>query len=194
MALTREDNKEITCKVLYLGPKGSGKTSNLQALYSANSAEVQQGLFELEPAKKPTPFFDFLPLGLGKQGGYDVRLHLFAFPLESPFSALRKILLTAVDGFVFVADSRMIRMGENIESLKLAHLFLREEGYLVSDIPHVVQFNRRDELKPMPLSIMSRELNPFHAPESEAIATQARGTQETLSLLTRHILNRWVAN
>ena len=141
-------------------------------------------------SQKKLPFFEFLPLSVGSLKHYKVKLHLFSFSLDSPFESLKKVVLTGVDGFVFVADSRVIAMGDNIESLSSLHSIFKEEGYVVSELPQIVQFNKRDEKDIAPVNVLSQELNPFRMPEKEAVATLSRGTAETLSLLTKQILNK----
>lgn len=188
MAFTNEERREVMLKVLYLGPKGAGKTTNLKSLHTQTGMETQT----LTPVlgQQKLPFFEFLPLSVGSFKQTNVKLHIFAFSLNSPFETLRKVVFTGVDGFVFVADSRIISLGENIENLSMLHSLFTEEGYVVSEMPHVVQFNKRDEKDIAPLDLLSRELNPFDAPEKEAVATLSRGTLETLSVLTKQILQK----
>ncbi len=192
MVAIHRDSKELCAKILYLGPKFAGKTTNLRSLFKLSSEAIQTGTHHLGGSEDSSAFFDFIPLSAGKVVERDLKLHIFAFDLKLPLEALRKILLTEVDGFVFVADSRLERLLDNRESLELAHFFFKEEGYLLSELPHVIQFNKRDEKMTIPLSIMSRELNPRFAPEMESVALHSQGTLETLNLITRQIVDRLV--
>jgi signal recognition particle receptor subunit beta len=56
-----------------------------------------------------TLFFDFLPMGLGKIRGCDVRVQLYTVPGQVKYSSTRKLVLRGVDGIVFVADSLEVR-------------------------------------------------------------------------------------
>ena len=49
-----------------------------------------------------------------------------------------------MDGFIFVADSRVEAMAENVECLHRLRKLLAEEGFNVADLPKVFQFNKRD--------------------------------------------------
>ena len=60
--------------------------------------------------------FLILPLDLGTNRGFKTRFHLYTV-LDKYFTRLdRKLILRGVDGIVFVADSQVERMEENIES------------------------------------------------------------------------------
>jgi signal recognition particle receptor subunit beta len=192
MAFKNEERKVICAKILYLGGRGAGKTSNLRALFSLNSEELKSEAQLFSDKEDDSHFFEFLPFSLGKVLDYEVKLHIYSLALNHPLTSLRKIIFTGVDGFVFVVDSRLERFMENRRSLNTAHEFLKEEGYDLSELPHVVQFNKQDESKIIPLAVLSREFNPFEVPEKEAVATQAQGTLETLNLISRQIIDRLV--
>jgi hypothetical protein len=100
------------------------------------------------------------------------------------------MIFSGVDGFVFVVDSRMERLLANRETLKRARFILREEGYILSELPHVLQFNKRDEKMVLSSEVLSKILNPYEAPEQEAIASKSQGVLETLNLMTRQIVDR----
>ena len=65
-----------------------------------------------------TLFFDFLPLNIGEIRGFKTRFHLYTVPGQHFYDASRKLVLKGVDGIVFVADSQVERMENNLESLK----------------------------------------------------------------------------
>ena len=60
-----------------------------------------------------TLFFDFLPMGLGKIRGCDVKVQLYTVPGQVKYASTRKMVLKGVDAIVFVADSLEIRRKES---------------------------------------------------------------------------------
>lgn len=192
MAFINEEKKEICAKILYLGARKSGKTSNLRSLLTQTTQELSSGTHTLSLEEDNTSYFEFLPLSIGKIGGYEIKLHLYAFELDHPFVSFRKFIMSGVDGFVFIVDSSMERLIANKDCLKLARFYFREEGYLISELPHVVQFNKRDEKNLISSEALSKEFNLFDAPEIEAVATQGQGTMETLEIITRQLVDKIV--
>ncbi len=132
-----------------------------------------------------TLFFDFLPMGLGKIRGYDVRLQLYTVPGQVKYSATRKMVLREVDGLVFVADSLAVRRQKNVLSLKDLHGNLKEYGLSIFKVPLVMQYNKRDLVEQgipiMSLTTMERDLNrQLKAPSFPASALRGDGVGDTL--------------
>ena len=190
MAFTNFDTKEINCKVLYVGPRGSGKTANLRSIYTNTAAEVKAGLMELDDQDGPTRFFDFLPVSIGQLKDFHVKLHLFTLPGNALYESTNTVLLKGVDGLVFIADSGMERMPDNIASMARARNLLSDAGINPSDIPMVIQYNKRDGADSIPVNILRQELNAGNVPDQEAIATRHVGTMETLQLMAKSVLRR----
>ena len=190
MAFTNFDTREINCKVVYFGPRSGGKTENLRSVYKNTSAEVRSGLLELDDAAGPTRFFDFLPISLGHVKDFHIKLHLYTLPTNSLYESVATVILKGMDGFVFVADSRVEAMADNADALSNARRLLTEEGYNVADLPCIVQFNKRDLPDVLPLEILRQELNPGAVPDHKAVATQGVGTMETLQSMAKLILKK----
>lgn len=190
MAFTNFDTREINCKVLYVGPRGAGKTANLRSIYTNTSAEVKAGLMELDEGEGPTRFFDFLPVSVGQLRDFHIKLHLFTLPENALYESVNTVLLKGVDGIVFVADSTMERMPDNIASLGRARDLLAEAGLNPADLPMVIQYNKRDVPDALDVDVMRQELNPANLPEHESIATRHAGTMETLQLMAKSVLRR----
>lgn len=190
MALTNFDTKEINCKILYLGPQNSGKTQNLRSICAKTSHDEDMRMHEFEGAQKSTRYFDFLPVTLGRIRDFQIKLHLYSFPLATPFDSLKNVIVRGVDGFVFVADSRIEMLEDNIDNLKAALKFFREEGYNPFDLSRVLQYNKQDLSQLVPREVLSKELNPSNYPELEAVASQSIGTMETLTMITKQVLKK----
>jgi signal recognition particle receptor subunit beta len=145
-------------------------------------------LISLDSTNERTLFFDFLPLALGTLRGYKIRLHLYTVPGQTYYDASRKLILRGVDGIVFVGDSQVTRMEANLESLSALRANLEEQGYEISSIPLVFQYNKRDLPNVSPLPEMAKVLNPLGLPAFEAMASQGVGVLETLKALSKLIL------
>jgi signal recognition particle receptor subunit beta len=91
-----------------------------------------------------TLFFDFVPMGIGKIKGCDVRVQLYTVPGQVKYSSTRKLVLKGVDGLVFVADSLQVRHEKNLLALKDLALNLKSYGLNIMKVPLVLQYNKRD--------------------------------------------------
>jgi len=196
MAVFNPKDRVIECKIVYYGPGRSGKTTNLEYIFKAGKKYTNSELVSINTKGDRTLFFDFLPLGLGKIRGCDVKVQLYTVPGQSKYNSTRKLVLKNVDGVVFVADSLEIRRKENLASLKDLQQNLSEKNINIFEIPLIIQFNKRDlgaqGIPVMPLEDMERELNSkLKAPTFEASALKGTGVRDTLKkclvLTLRHL-------
>ncbi|MBI4321682.1 MAG: gliding-motility protein MglA [Chloroflexi bacterium] len=176
---------EINCKVVYYGAAASGKTSNLTRLHVEAPAEAKGELLAL--AAEPG-FFDFLPLDLGVVRGRKVRFHIYSSPSQTAHLSTREMLLSGVDGIVFVVDSQRNRFRENVTSFEEMEHILRALGRPTSDVPLVLQYNKRDLPDAMPVSILNARLNSLTLPSFPAVATKGLGVMSTLRSIGELVL------
>jgi len=189
MSFVNRMSKEVNCKIVYYGPGLGGKTANLNYVFAATRPESRGKMISLETETERTLFFDFLPLDLGKIGEYKVRFHLYTVPGQVFYDASRKLILKGADGVVFVADSQVARMEANIESLENLEQNLAAYSGSLKQMPHVVQYNKRDMPELTPIAEMRETLNLHKAPEFEAVAKTGQGVFETLKGLAKLVLN-----
>jgi signal recognition particle receptor subunit beta len=189
MSFINYSSREINCKVVYYGPGLCGKTTNLQFIYTKTNPDVKGKMISLATETERTLFFDFLPLALGEIRGFKTRFHLYTVPGQVFYDASRKLILKGVDGVVFVADSQVERMEANLESLDNLRINLEEQGYDLSAVPLVIQYNKRDLPNAAPVEEMRRLLNPRAVPDFEAAATSGEGVFETLKAVARGVLS-----
>lgn len=190
MAVYNYSGKEINAKVVYYGPALSGKTTNLEWIYSKIPVEYSGKMVSLRTQADRTIFFDFLPLDLGLIENFRTRFMLYTVPGQVHYNATRKMVLKGVDALVFVADSEPERMDDNVESLRNLRENLTDLGIDPNSLPLVMQWNKRDLPGALPVEEMERILNPEGNPSFEACALTGEGVYETLHKVCRGLYGR----
>jgi mutual gliding-motility protein MglA len=191
MALINQESKELHCKIVYYGPSLGGKTTNLKWVYKATQASNPNtsDLMEFDVGTpERTRFFDFLPLDVGEIRGLKVRFHLYSVPGQVIYDASRRLLLKNLDGIIFVADSQMDRMDENINSFKNMEKNLELSGYDIKKIPFILQYNKRDLVNISSVAELRAALNKYNSPDFEAKAEKGIGVMDTLKTLSKSII------
>jgi len=185
MAIINLNKQEMECKIVYYGPGRCGKTTNLDYLFKSNRQMAEEDLVSIETEGDVTLFFDFVPIGLGKIKGLDVRVQLYTVPGQVRYASTRKMVLKGVDGVVFVADSMKVRREKNMISLKDLQENLKADGINIANIPLILQYNKRDlgdeGIPIMSVEQMERDLNrQLKAPSFPASALSGKGVAATL--------------
>jgi signal recognition particle receptor subunit beta len=189
MAVINYENGEINVKVVYYGPGLSGKTTNLEHIYSKLPKENKGKMVSMKTRTDRTLFFDFLPIDIGEVNKMGLRFLLYTVPGQVYYNATRKLVLKGVDALVFVADSAPDRMADNKESLQNLEENLNDLGMTLQEIPWVIQFNKRDLPDALELVRMTEELNYHKVPAFEAVATVGTGVYETLEGIGRLVFS-----
>jgi len=188
MVLFNYSTRELTAKIVYYGPGICGKTTNLQFIHENLPGEVRGKMLSLATKTDRTLFFDFLPIDLGEIRGMKTRVQLYTVPGQVFYNETRKLVLKGVDGIVFVADSQDTMLGANAESFKNLEENLKAHGMKLGEIPHVIQFNKRDLPKLSGVEDLNAALNKFNAPFYESVATTGIGVQDTLKAIVKLVL------
>jgi small GTP-binding protein len=192
MSLVNFTTREITCKIVYYGPGRSGKTTNLQYIYGQVPDERKGRMVSLATQTDRTLFFDFLPLDLGAISGFSTKFQLYTVPGQVYYNATRKLVLQGADGVVFVADSQLRQLDENIESLQNLQANLLEHTIDVRTLPMVLQYNKQDLPRELILSKdeLDDALNFRGAPAFPADALHGAGVFETLQAVSAAVLRK----
>ena len=182
---------QMAAKIVYYGPGLCGKTSNLSYIYAKTSPESRGEMVSLETESDRTLFFDLLPIEVGTIGGFKTRLQLYTVPGQVFYNTTRKLVLKGVDGLVFVADSQRPMREANIESFQSLTENLKEFGLLISDVPVVLQYNKRDLKNIATIDELNADLNPDGAFQyQEASAINGDGVITTLKEITKLTLKK----
>jgi mutual gliding-motility protein MglA len=184
--------KLIQVKIVYYGPGRGGKTTNLEYIYNKFRHKMQSELISIKTQGDRTLFFDFLPIGIGKIRGYDIRIQLYTVPGQVRYNATRRLVLNGVDGIVFVGDSMVIRKERNLLSMKNLEENLLLYKTDIRKIPLVMQYNKRDlsekgitllDIEDMEHDLNSKLKAPFF-PASALVGQNVVSTLKTIVALT----------
>jgi mutual gliding-motility protein MglA len=181
--------RELVFKVVYYGPGLGGKTTSLQYIHATAKPEHRGKMVSLATPVDRTLYFDFLPIRVPNVRGMNVKLQLFTVPGQVHYNATRKLVLTGADGIVLVFDSQSARSDANLETLDNLRDNLHAHGRQVSEMPHVVQYNKRDLFDALPIDELERQLNRAGAPSFATTATTGEGVYESLEAITRAVLD-----
>lgn len=172
--------REINLKVVYYGPALSGKTTNLEYIYSKTNPELRGELISLKTRADRTLYFDFMQLELGRIKGLKPKFNLYTVPGQPCYVASRRLVLQGADAVVYVADSQLNRLKANLETMRSLHQNLETLGVEPHGFPVVLQYNKRDLPNIAPIGLLQMQLSRDGAPQLQSIATEGVGVIETL--------------
>jgi hypothetical protein len=172
--------REVCLKIVYYGPTLSGKSTNLHYIHARTAPEVRGDILALNTGRgHQTFYFDFLQLQLSPIAGLKPRINLYAVPGDLRCPHVER-LLHGVDGIIFVADSRLTCVADNVEALYNLTESLLALDHEPADLPLVVQLNKRDLPHTLPAPLLQDILGLRQVPCVEAVATQGVGVLETM--------------
>jgi hypothetical protein len=180
--------KEVNCKIVFYGPGTSGKATNLEIVHEKAPQANKGELTSISTDGDRTLSFDFMPLDLGTIAGMRTKLQLYTVPGEVYYNSTRKLVLQGVDGVIFVADSDPAKLDENMESYENLLENLIEYGKDPAELPHVIQYNKRDLPNAMPVAELDKAINKYGVPTFEATAHTGAGVFPTLKTLAGMVL------
>lgn len=194
MSFVNLSKREINFKIVFYGPPLSGKTTNLEHLHEVMPDDVKGKMTMLSTQQDRTLYFDFLPLRSDAIKGYVSKFQLYTVPGQSIYNQTRRIVLTGVDGLVFVADSQWDEMEHNVESFENLQENLKTFNRTLDDIPFVLQFNKRDLPNIAPVEYLDFVLNQREdkAVFFESVACDGGGVHETLNMVCKMVMAQFI--
>ncbi len=185
--------RTISAKLVYYGVGVGGKTTSLQQVHGIFCPRNEVQLVSINTEEDSTLLFDFLPINLGRVGGFKIRIQGFTVPGQPKYRQMRKYVLQGADAVVFVVDSQRSRLQENLESLHSMRENLRTSSGTSEDVPIVLQYNKRD----LPDILSEEELDTQFRfrPDIESfpsVATEGQGVFEAFVQATSQLVERKV--
>lgn len=129
-----------------------------------------------------------LPIELGEVGGLRTRICIEAAVASSEHAPTRRQRLDQVDGVVFVVDTQRDQLDATLASWAELLEMLAEYGREISDVPLVVQYNKRDLSDPFALDELHRKLELTGVAAFEAVATEGTGVLQTLTTISKRVV------
>lgn len=186
MALVDFKERQLTIKLVYYGPPLSGKTTNLQYLHSRVDQLNRGRLMTLDTKDDRTLFFDLLPIFF-TASEWSFRVKVYTVPGQPIHEATRRIVLKAVDGVAFVADSQLSQKSANDDSYQNLRKNMEILGLSRARVPIVIQYNKRDLPDILPESkLVPYARIPKPEPVFAASAISGAGVVETFYGLCEH--------
>jgi signal recognition particle receptor subunit beta len=182
--------REINLKIVYYGPSLSGKTTSLQYIHSRTKPERRGELISLKTREDRTLYFDYMQFEMGEISGLKPRFNIYTVPGQVYYRGTRKLVLKGVDGIVFVADSQITRLNENVEAIKDLYEDLNELGFVPSEVPLILQCNKRDLPEIMPVPTIKQNLGLNGIPTFESVAVDGVGVLDGLKTIINKVVTK----
>ena len=194
MAVVNYAKKEIQFKIVYYGCGLCGKTTNLQKVHETVPARAKGNLTSLATSQDRTLFFDFLPLQTMSIEGFVTKFQMYTVPGQVKYNSTRRLVLRNCDGVVFCVDSQMTKTQENLESWQNLTDNLALQKDTLADMPHVLQYNKRDMPNVAPQQYLDYILNngEKRIPAFLASAIKGEGVLETLNAVAKLVLQDFI--
>lgn len=179
-------HRELTARVVYLGPAGAGCATNIERLGALLGVPEVSAQPVANPAGETSAILALAAPGPEGLLPPRVRVTLEAWALPARVSApqLRQAVLAEADAVVFVADAREDRARANAESLLELERMLLAAGHELGRFPACIQVNHLDGEAVREPSRVTFDLNPFGLPVIPANARSGEGVVETWSAVT----------
>ncbi|MFM7202512.1 MAG: GTP-binding protein [Myxococcota bacterium] len=175
----------INANIILYGPRGAGKTSNLQYIFRKVKQSQRGQIVPMQQEGYPHVSYEFLPMELGELNGYDTNLYIYTAPAHPDGSETRHNQLNEAAGVVFIVDSSLAQLDDNIECLTTLKEELRFWEIDYDSFPIVFQYNRRDASDALPIEELETQLNPEGKPFYEAIASEGEGVRDTFARICK---------
>jgi signal recognition particle receptor subunit beta len=182
--------REINLKIVYYGPSLSGKTTSLQYIHSRTRPERRGELISLKTREDRTLYFDYMQFEMGEISGLKPRFNIYTVPGQVYYRGTRKLVLKGVDGIVFVADSQIKRLNENVEAINDLYEDLGDLGFVPHEIPLILQCNKRDLPHIMPVHSIKSNLGLNGVPTFESVAVDGVGVLDGLKSIVNKVVTK----
>ncbi len=126
--------------------------------------------------------------------GFVTKFQMYTVPGQVKYNSTRKLVLRNCDGIVFCVDSQVTKTQENIESWQNLLENIVEQKIDIAELPHVLQYNKRDLPNVAPKQYLDYVLNKGakRIPTFMASAYTGEGVIETLNAIAKLVLQDFI--
>ncbi len=139
-----ESPTEISIRLAYWGPPGSGKTASIERFAAA--VATKQPVLSFNAPDGSTLLYDYLPYDMGvlEKANAELKIELLAFPGAPRHELVRRMHLSGVDGIIYCADARDEKLEETLAGLRRLDEALGAVGRSVANGAVLVQLGKQD--------------------------------------------------
>jgi hypothetical protein len=186
MGVVNRETGEILARIVYFGAAGAGTSTNLSFIHRKLRREHRG---ELEAKEMGGATYEHLPVELGSVRGFQTTIHIYSVPAGDEHRELRGRILQGADGIVFVADLRPDRHKATQAAWDELKEHFAEQRRSLDDVILVAQYNHRDGADENDIEALHRQLRIKPAAYFECAASLGTGVLQTLTSLSKLILN-----
>ena len=183
MSLINTTAKEMHFKILYCGAPSSGKKSSILKLKELLN-DTMISFFTLPFKKK------LLCLTLRAGTIWDMSAFFHIYNLSNESLEDDKKLFNGTDGLVFIASSEPQDRQKNKESWLAMESLFDSAGKNPFKTPLVLQYNKNDLAKTLPILELRRDLNKYNSKDFPSSAVTGENIIQPFSYVCKLILNQ----
>lgn len=187
MAAIDIKNKEIHIRIGYFGVSRSGKFTSLRNINDHYSNTIKGGIFSY-PLKECRILFSKYRSSDDIFRNYTLTWHIYTISGPVLYISDWDQIIQLSDHTVFVADSQVAKLEENINSL---HYFTNRISEINNNInyPMIIQYNKRDLPNALNIDTLNRALNTRRNNYVESVAIKGIGVIESLNIARNNFLS-----
>ena len=174
-------------KIVYYGPPMSGK---LTSMVSIQRAYRHIGSSTVEAIAASTERMAYWEGSIGTPDAVLEQVHCYTVSGGVLYDTSCIRLLMGVDGLIFVADSGHDKRAVNIAYLNRLAATLHTLRRDIRTLPIILQYNKRDLPRAIPVETLDQYLNPAQWPRFETIATIGQGVGDAFAALCMRLKRR----
>jgi len=189
MAIIDDRTRELSCKVLFVGPPAAGVGTTFRELWTLIPDAAESAVIP-KPGEPPIYELRHRPRPAVRKQGLTLVLHLVGYE-DSPQNAEFMDLLEGADGLVLVMDSAPAAMAPNLRTIKEVYDSLGRQDRSFEQIAGLLQYNKRDLQDAVSIRQLEDQLNTHRWPYVATSSHRAQGLQDLLERLTT-LMSKWV--